>query len=229
MEAHAASSPLVTARLRRRLTLEEAAALTSLELDDIKSLEESRTYRFPTTMDAIAATVVYASALGITEREARELAGLPVESVVERWSLRRWAIVLGFVAVVAAFLVFALRPQIFPVAPPPAPLAPVTKPAAAAPPLPERWEIQVDVYNGTRRGNAASGLANEIAGLAYGIGEVRNADRRNYAQTGVYYPPGGEAVAQRLADELGVGITALPGGDDPNRLVVIVGSARSAP
>src|SRR5512134_1469565 len=215
MEAHAASSPLVTARLRRRLTLEEAAALTSLELDDIKSLEESRTYRFPTTMDAIAATVVYASALGITEREARELAGLPVESVVERWSLRRWAIVLGFVAAVAAFLVFVLRPQIFPVAPPPAP---------AAPPLPERWEIQVDVYNGTRRGNAASGLANEIAGLAYGIGEVRNADRRNYAETRVYYPPGAEAVAQRLADELGVGITALPGGDDPNRLVVIVGA-----
>lgn len=224
MEAHAASSPLVTARLRRRLTLEEAAALTSLEVDDIKSLEESRTYRFPTTMDAIAATVVYASALGITEREARELAGLPVESVVERWSLRRWAIVLGFVAVVAAFLVFVLRPQILPVASPPAPAPPVTKPAATAPPLPERWEIQVDVYNGTRRGNAASGLANEIAGLAYGIGEVRNADRRNYTETRVYYPPGAEAVAQRLADELGVGITALPGGDDPNRLVVIVGA-----
>lgn len=227
MEAHAASSPLVTARLRRRLTLEEAAALTSLEVDDIKSLEESRTYRFPTTTDAIAATVVYASALGITDREARELAGLPVASVVERWSLRRWGIVLGFVAVVAAFLVFVLRPQILPADEPAAPVAPVTKSAAAAPPLPERWEIQVDVYNGTRQGNAASGLANEIAGLAYGIGEVRNADRRTYAETRVYYPPGGEAVAQRLADELGVGITALPGGDDPNRLVVIVGSRRS--
>ena len=57
MEAHAASSPLVTARLRRRLTLEEAAELTSLEVDDIKSLEESRTYRFPSTTDAIAAIV----------------------------------------------------------------------------------------------------------------------------------------------------------------------------
>ncbi|HXV33752.1 MAG TPA: LytR C-terminal domain-containing protein [Gaiellaceae bacterium] len=224
MEAHAASSPLVTARLRRRLTLEEAAELTSLEVDDIKSLEESRTYRFPTTTDAIAAAVVYASALGITESEARELAGLPVQSVVERWSLRRWAIVLGFVAVVAAFMVFVLRPQVFPAGTPPAAPAPSPKPAAAAAPLPERWEIQVDVYNGTRRGNAAAGLANEIAGLAYGIGEVRNADRRNYSETRVYYPPGGEAVAQRLADELGVGITALPGGEDPNRLVVIVGA-----
>ena len=228
MEAHAASSPLVTARLRRRLTLEEAAELTSLEVDDIKSLEESRTYRFPSTTDAIAAIVVYASALGITEREARELAGLPVISVVERWSLRRWAIVVGFAAVVAAFLVFVLRPQVFPADTPSAPVAPVTKPAAAAPQLPERWEIQVDVYNGTRRGNAASGLANEIAGLAYGIGEVKDADRRNYTETRVYYPPGGEAVAQRLAEELGVGTAALPGGDDPNRLVVIVGATRAA-
>jgi LytR cell envelope-related transcriptional attenuator/Helix-turn-helix domain len=225
MEAHAASSPLVAARLRRRLTLEEAAALTSLEIDDIKSLEESRTYRFPSTADAIAAIVVYASALGITEREARELAGLPVSSVVERWSLRRWAIVLGFLTVLAAFLVFVLRPQLFP-AGPPAPAAPAVKPAPAAVPLPERWEIQVDVYNGTRQGNAASSLANEIAGMAYGIGEVRNADRRNYAETRVYYPPGAEAIAQRLASELGVETTALPGGDDPSRLVVIAGQSR---
>jgi LytR cell envelope-related transcriptional attenuator len=221
MEAHAASSPLVTARLRRRLSLEEAAALTSLDVDEIRSLEESRTYRFQTATDAIAATVVYASALGITEREARELAGLPVESVVERWSLRRWAIVLGFVAVVAAFLIFVLRPQLLPVEQPPVPAAPAAKPTAA--PLPERWEIQVDVYNGSRRGNAASSIANEVAGLAYRIGDVRNADRRTYAETSVYYPPGGEAIARRLAGELGVGVTALPGGDDPNRLVVIVG------
>jgi LytR cell envelope-related transcriptional attenuator/Helix-turn-helix domain len=221
MEAHAASSPLVTARLRRRLTLDEAAALTSLHVDEIRSLEESRTYRFESATDAIAATVVYASALGITEREARELAGLPVESVVERWSLRRWAIVLGFVAVIAAFMIFVLRPQLLPTDPPPAPAAPATKPAVA--PLPERWEIQVDIYNGSRLGNAASSLANEIAGLAYGIGDVRNADRRNYVETSVYFPPGGEAIARRLAGELGVGVTALPGGDDPNRLVVIVG------
>jgi hypothetical protein len=163
--------------------------------------------------------------LGISEREARELAGLPVESVVERWSLRRWAIVLGFIAVVAAFLVFALRPQVFPAdapAPPPAAAAP----AASAPALPEHWEIQVHVYNGTRRGNAASGPANEVAGLAYRIGEVRNADRRNYAETRIYYPQGALAVAERLADELGVGVTALPGGDDPKRLVVIVGAGR---
>jgi transcriptional regulator with XRE-family HTH domain len=220
MEAHA-HSPLVAARLRRRLSLEQAAARASLDVNAVKSLEESRTYVFPSTADAIAAAVVYASALGITEREARELAGLPVESVVERWSLRRWTIVLGFVAALAALMVFVLRPQFLP-AESPAPPTPAVQPAAAAP-LPERWEIQVDVYNGTARGNAAAGIANEIAGLAYRIGGVRNAKQRDYVDTRVYYPPGAEAIAERLAGEIGVDTTALPGGDDPNRLVVIVG------
>ena len=219
MEAHA-HSPLVAARLRRRLSLEQAAERASLDVTAVKNLEESRTYVFPSTADAIAAAVVYASALGITEREARELAGLPVESVVERWSLRRWAIVLGFVAALAALMIFVLRPQFLP-AEPPAPPALAAQPSAA--PLPERWEIQVDVYNGTARGNAAAGIANEIAGLAYRIGAVRNAAQRNYVDTRVYYPPGAEEIAARLAGEIGVGTTALPGGDDPNRLVVIVG------
>lgn len=219
MEAHA-HSPLVAARLRRRLSLEQAAARASLDVDAVKNLEESRTYVFPSTADAIAAAVVYASALGITEREARELAGLPVESVVDRWSLRRWAIVLGFVAALAALMIFVLRPQFIP-AEPPAPPAPAAQAAAA--PLPERWEIQVDVYNGTARGNAAAGIANDIAGLAYRIGEVRNAKQRDYVDTRVYYPPGAEAIAERLAREIGVRTTALPGGDDENRLVVIVG------
>jgi transcriptional regulator with XRE-family HTH domain len=223
MEAHAAHSPLVAARLRRQLTVEEAAARASLDVDAVKSIEESRTYVFPSTADAIATAVVYASSLGITEREARELAGLPVESVVERWSLQRWALVLGFTVAFAALMIFVLRPQFFPDSPPAAPPAPAAKPAVPAEPLPERWEIQVDVYNGTRSGNAASGMANELAGLAYRIGAVRNADRRTYDETRVYYPPGGEDVAERLADELGVGTTALPGGDDPLRLVVIVG------
>jgi hypothetical protein len=223
MEAHAAHSPLVAARLRRRLTVEEAAARASLDVNAVKSLEESRTYVFPSTAEAIATAVVYASSLGITEREARELAGLPIESVVERWSLHRWVFVLGFTVALAALMIFVLRPQFFP-ASPPAPPAPVAKtPAPPAEPLPDRWEIQVDVYNGTRVGNAASGLANELAGLAYRIGAVRNADRRTYEETRVYYPPGGEEIAERLAGELGVGTTALPGGDDPLRLVVIVG------
>ena len=223
MEAHAAHSPLVAARLRRQLTVEEAAARASLDVDAVKSIEESRTYVFPSTADAIATAVVYASSLGITEREARELAGLPVESIAERWSLHRWAFVLVFTVAFAALLIFVLRPQFIPGSAP-LPPAPVAKTAAPpAEPLPERWEIQVDVYNGSRIGNAASGMANELAGLAYRIGVVKNADRRTYGETRVYYPPGGEEIGERLAKEVGVGTTALPGGDDPLRLVVIVG------
>ncbi len=223
MEAHVSTSPFVAARLRRRLTLEEAAARAELDVDEVKSLEESRTYVFPSTTAAIAAAVVYAASLGITPREARELAGLPADSIAERWSLRRWLYVFGFVGAVAALVVFVFRPQVFPAEPsPPAPAA-AEKPAAAAPPLPRPWEIQVDVFNGSKRGNAASGMANRIAGLAYAIGDVRNAKRHDYPKTRVYYPPGAEAIAARLADELGVTTAALPGGDDDRRLVVIVG------
>jgi hypothetical protein len=223
VEAHVESSPLVAARLRRRLTLEEAAARADLDVKAVKSLEECRTYVFPSTADAIAAALVYASALGITSRDARQLAGLPTTTVVERWSLRRWAVVAGFVAALAFLLVFVLRPEVFPepAAPPPAARAHVS-----TAPLPPRWEIQVDVFNGTRKGNAAAGIANEVAGLAYRIGDVKNAGRPDYRKTRVYYPPGAEAIGQRLAAELGVGVQALPGGKDPRRLIVIVGAAQ---
>jgi transcriptional regulator with XRE-family HTH domain len=223
MEAHVETSPFVAARLRRRLTLEEAAARADLDVDAVKSLEESRTYVFPSTADAIAAAVVYASSLGITAREARELAGLPTTSLVEKWSLRRWLYVFGFVATLAALMIFVLRPQLFP--PPPAQPASSPRPAASAP-LPEPWEIHVDVYNGSGTGNAAAGLANQIAGLAYRIGDVRDAKRTDYTETRVYYPPGAEAIGERLAHELGVKTAALPGGDDDRRLVVIVGGKR---
>lgn len=222
LEAHVETSPFVAARLRRRLTLEEAAARAELDVAAVRSLEESRTYVFPSTADAIAAAVVYASSLGITPREARELAGLPAESLAERWSLRRWAYVVGFFAAVALLALFVLRAHVASPEPAAAPPAP-SKPAPAAPPLPERWEIRVDVFNGSGRGNAAAGLANRIAGLAYRIGDVRNAKRRDYRDTRVYYPPGAEAIAERLAGELGVKTAALPGGDDERRLVVIAG------
>jgi LytR cell envelope-related transcriptional attenuator len=97
------------------------------------------------------------------------------------------------------------------------------RPAAPEVLLPARWQIEVDVFNGTSKGNAAAALANKVAGLAYKMGSVGNAKQKNYERTLVYYPPGGEGIAARLAGELGVGTAALPGGDDPLRLVVIVG------
>src|SRR5947209_3339402 len=74
----ATSSPaLETVRLRRRWSLDEATRRSSLTAEEIGWLEEGRLYRFATSDEALAAAVVYASALGIGLAEARELAGLP--------------------------------------------------------------------------------------------------------------------------------------------------------
>jgi hypothetical protein len=215
-----AISPLGAARLSRRLTLEQAAARAQMDVEAVKSLEDNCVYRFGSNADALAAALVYAASLRITEREARRLAGLPVPSRLDPWSPRRMLAALAFLFTCAALAWFVARPELFPAAP----AAAAPAPARAQPaPLPPRWEVRVDVYNGTRVGNAAAGMANEIAGLAYRMGTVGDAKQKTYERTLVYYPPGAEAIAKRLAGELGIGTVALPGGDNPHRLVVIVG------
>jgi hypothetical protein len=220
-----AVSPLGAARLRRRLTVEEAAARARMAVDQVKSLEENCMYRFGSNADALAAALVYATALGISEREARQIAGLPVASrFVDPGSLRRSMAICAVLAAVGALVWFGFRPELgsdSTAAATPAAASQATGDPAAA--LPEPWEIQVDVYNGTGAGNAAASMANRVAGLAYQIGKVGNAKRDDYRKTLVYYPPGGQAIAATLAHELGIGTAALPGGDSPNRLVVIVG------
>jgi len=195
-----------------------------MEIDQVKSLEENCMYRFGSNADALAAALVYATALGISEREARQIAGFPVASrLVETWSLRRSMAICAFLAAVAALTWFGFRPEFGSESPASAAPAASQTPADSTSALPDPWDIQVDVYNGTGTGNAAASMANQVAGLAYQIGKVGNARRDDYRRTLVYYPPGGEEVAARLAKQLGVGTAALPGGDDPNRLVVIVG------
>jgi LytR cell envelope-related transcriptional attenuator len=217
-----AISPFGAARLSRRLTLEQAAARANMDVETVKSLEDNCVYRFGSNADALAAALVYAASLRITEREARQLAGLPTPPRMDPWSVRRMVAALAFLLTCTALAWFVARPKLLPATDAEAatPAASVQPPAAV---LPERWEIQVDVYNGTTVGNAAAGFANRIAGLAYHIGNVEDAKKQNYERTLVYYPPGAQAIAQRLADELGVGTAALPAGDNPLRLVVIVG------
>jgi hypothetical protein len=218
------TSPFGAARLSRRLTLEQAAARANMDVDAVKSLEDNCIYRFGSNANALAAALVYAASLGISEREARHLAGLPVPSRLDPWSLRRTFAAVGFMLACGALVWFVARPGLFPSPPSVAPEAKAAVNPAPAP-LPPRWDIKVDVYNGTSVGNAAAGLANQIAGLAYRIGSLGDAKQKNYPRTLVYYPPGAEEIARRLADELGVGTAALPGGHDPRRLVVIAGKS----
>ena len=211
------------ARARRRLTIQKAAERAGLDIETVRSLEEARVYRFESSHAALAAATVYSASLGLTEREARQLAGLPVRPRLVAAVLSRRAIAsLAFCAALGAAVWFAVTGHVGGSAVP-APAAAAPAPPAADPSLPPAWQIEVAIYNGSQRRGAAASTANEIAALAYRIGAVENAPRRDYPDTRVYYPPGGEAIAERLAAQLGVGTAALPGGDDPNRLVVIVG------
>src|SRR5919199_962557 len=186
---HQAPSALATARVRRRLTIEEAAARAELGVDDVKCLEENRIYRFPSVEKALAATLVYAAALGISEREARELAGLRNDADTT-WPFRRWLAAFAFTLAVVAAVWFGARPYVL------GGNAQATKtPIKAHSQLPQPWEIQVDVYNGTPVPNAGVHMANSIAGLAYRIGNLGNAKQRSYTETRVYFPPGAEAIA----------------------------------
>ena len=179
MEAHAAHSPLVAARLRRRLTIEEAAARASLDIDAVKSLEESRTYVFPSTADAIAAAVVYASSLGITEREARELAGLPVESNRRALVAQRWALVLSFTVALTALMIFVLRPPFFPDGPrPPRPRRPRRRPPCCRAAPRALGDQSTSTRDEGRQRRFRHGQ--RARGARYRIGTVKNADRRTY-------------------------------------------------
>src|SRR5437867_12085572 len=71
-------SPLARARLHRQLTVEETARRAGISVEEVRWLEAGRDYRFARPDDALAATLLYASALGIENRDARELAGLAV-------------------------------------------------------------------------------------------------------------------------------------------------------
>jgi transcriptional regulator with XRE-family HTH domain len=209
------SSAVAAARLRRRLTLEEAARRSGLAAEEIAWLEEGRLYRFATSDDALAAAVVYASALGVGLAEARELAGLPPQRV--RGRARRLVILAALLAAIAglaAAIAFTGPDANRPSAP---------RHGAALPPP---WKVRVDVLNGAGDINWTRQVASRIGALGYRLGRVARASRFDYRSTAVYYEPGGQALAIRLARVLGTITTPLPGGSNPRRLVVIVGPRR---
>jgi hypothetical protein len=216
LEAVAADeSPLAHARLKRQLTIDEAAKRAGVSPEEVHWLEEGRLYRFPTPDRALLVTLLYATALGIDHREALELAGLPTPPLPAN-PLRR----IGAVAAIAALVLAATLAVVL------ARSSSHSKPsvaASAAATLPPPWAINVVVLNGNGDYVWTRQVASRIQALSYRIAKVARAATFNYPQTEVYYPPGASAIATRLAKQLGVPVQPLPGGLDARRLVVIVG------
>jgi transcriptional regulator with XRE-family HTH domain len=207
-------SVLAALRLRRKVSVEEAAQRAALWPQQVEWLEEGRLSSFPTSEAAVLALIRYATWLGIDHREARRLSGLPVEPP-RRKQLARWiaaaagAVVAG---VLATALVLALGRN--------GPSAAARRAAA----LPPAWKYTIDVLNGGGDINYTRRLASRVGSFGYHLGHVSKANRFGYKQTVVYFEPGGETAAQRLASQLGCGTPSpLPGGNDPRRLVVIAG------
>ena len=212
-------SPLARARVHRQLTLDDTARRAGITPDEAKWLEEGRVYRFRSADDALLAAILYGSALGIDNREARELAGLPVPPApVERNPLPR-LIVLGALlvaAAIAAAVVLLTR----------AGGGGGGRSATPAVSLPPPWRVDVSVLNGSGDYNYTRQVASHIQADGYRIDQVGRADSFNYLQTAVYFPPNCESLAVRLAKQLGVATKPLPGGTGACKLFVIVGPAR---
>ena len=216
IKVKAAKPPLVAARLRRQLTVEHAAKLAKLTPEEVSWLEEGRLYRFASSEAAVMALLLYTTALGIERREVRQLAGLPVLPRPELPDAK------SKTALAVAAIVVALAAGVFLV---PKVAGGPAEPTAAqtAPVLPPTWKVSVDVLNGSGDMNYTRRVASRIGALAYRIERVSRADRFDYPETAVYFHPGGERIAERLANSLNVAVKPLPGAGRSTRLVVVVG------
>jgi transcriptional regulator with XRE-family HTH domain len=206
-------SPLAGVRLQRKLTVDQVAVRSGLSAEQVVWLEEGRVYRFRSSDDALVAAVLYATSLGIDEREARKLADLPVPPAPPSALPRILA-----TATAAAALLVGLLIAVF--------TGGLGGSKSAGPPLPPPWKITVDVLNGAGDINYTRSVATHVGALGYRIQRVVRANRFDYRETAVYYEPSGERVCRRLADQLEVDLRPLPGGTNPRRCVVIAGPAR---
>ena len=219
-DGNGAESPLARARLHRKLTTEEAARRAGIREEEVRWLEEGRVYRFASTDHALLTALLYATALGVDHREALVLAGWPVPP--KPLASSSWPRVAVLAAVAAAALAIVAAVVLARGGERPAP----TTTAQLAQALPPPWTIHVVVLNGSGDINYTRRVASRIGALAYRIVRVDRADRFDYRQTAVYFPPGAEQLALRLAKQLGVAAQPLPGGKDRRHLYVIVGPRR---
>jgi hypothetical protein len=217
LEPTGEESPLARARLHRQLTVEETAKRAGITTEEVRWLEEGRVYRFPRPDDALIATALYATALGMDNREARELAGLPVPpQPVERNPVPRILVIGGLVVALIAVATILVVTR----------TGGKSGASNQAVILPPPWRIPINVLNGSGDINYTRRVASRIGAFGYTIKKVGRADNFTYPQTAVYFPPRCEGVAFRLAKQLGVTTKPLPGGAGPCQLYVIVGPAR---
>jgi transcriptional regulator with XRE-family HTH domain len=207
-------SPLAAARVRRKLTTEQAAKRAGLTAEQVEWLEEGRVYRFPSADDALMTLLLYSTSLGIDNAEARSLTGHRVPFRA-RYPLGRVTGVMA-VATLLAIVLATLVPGLD--------IGRSAKKSAAAAQLVLPWRVSVDVLNGSGGMACTRRLADRIGALGYRIERVSHAGRLDYRQTAVYFEPQGDRIADRLASALRVSTAPLPGGTNPRRLVVIAGS-----
>jgi transcriptional regulator with XRE-family HTH domain len=221
LEPERTASLFIAARLRRQLSVEEAARRSGITADQVRWIEAGRAYAFRTPDDALAAAALLASGLGLDNHEARELAGLPVlPRPLERNPRGRIGVIVALLAVMAAGAALAgyvlggssNRPT-----------ATAVEAAKTATALPAAWEVRVRVLNGGGDVAYTRRVASRIQALGYHVTFVGKADRFGYPRTTVFYAAGDRAIAQRLADELVVETMPLPGGGKHGQLSVVVG------
>src|SRR4029079_508427 len=90
LEPTGEESPLARARLHRQLTVEETARRAGITVEEVRWLEEGRVYRFPRPFAGVIPRALYATALELETRDARNLPALPVRAQpIERNPLPR--------------------------------------------------------------------------------------------------------------------------------------------
>jgi LytR cell envelope-related transcriptional attenuator len=219
---NADESPLARARVHRQLTVDEAARRAGVAPEELQWLEEGRLYRFPSSDRALLVTLLYATALELDHREALGLAGMEVPPIpAEASPLKRFGAITAFAALILAAVLAIAFARNESARPHP------SVAASSVSTLPAPWAIKVVVLNGSGDIVFTRTVASRIQALSYRIEKVGKASSFNYPQTQVYYPPGGEAIGERLAKQLDVPMQPLPGGNDPKRLVVIVGPEKT--
>ena len=221
LESGAAATVFATARLRRQLSREQVAQRSGITAEQVTWLEEGRVYAFRNPEDALAAALLLASGLEIDNHEARELAGLPVHPrSIERNPRARLAVATALVAVgiaAAVMLGYALRGS----------ATHTLSSSGGKTALPATWKVKVVVENGAGDINYTRRVASHIAGLGYQIASVKRASRFNYKHTTIFFSNTGKGkeIGARLGSQLNADLLPLPSGNDPLRLLVIVGPA----